>query len=88
MEQSSQDGKQSWKNRLMKVLRKAYSWGQEKIPRGLRLVVGLLLIAGGIFGFLPILGFWMVPVGAMFVAMDIPPLRRWLDKKLGAGAVQ
>lgn len=88
MEQFSQDQKQSWKSRLMKVLRKGYRWGQEKIPRGLRLVVGLLLIAGGIFGFLPILGFWMVPVGAMFVAMDIPPLRRWLDKKLGTATAQ
>ncbi|MQA66821.1 MAG: hypothetical protein GEU76_13130 [Alphaproteobacteria bacterium] len=79
---------ETWKSRTIKILRKAYRWGQEKIPRGLRLVVGLLLIAGGIFGFLPILGFWMVPVGAVFVALDIPPLRRWLDKKLGSAAAQ
>jgi hypothetical protein len=72
----------------MEILRKAYRWGQEKVPRGLRFVAGLLLIAGGVFGFLPILGFWMVPVGMVFVALDIPPLRRWLDKKLGAAAAQ
>ena len=41
-------------------------------------------MAGGIVGFLPILGFWMFPLGVGFVAMDIPParrrLRRWLER--------
>jgi hypothetical protein len=50
----------------------------------LRSVLGLVLIGLGILGFLPILGFWMVPLGAMFIALDVPPLRRrverWLDR--------
>ncbi len=29
-------------------------------------------------GFLPILGFWMLPLGIAFIALDIPPLRRRL----------
>jgi hypothetical protein len=42
----------------------------------LRVVVGLVLIAGGILGFLPILGFWMVPLGLLVLSHDIPAVRR------------
>ena len=29
----------------------------------------------GCFGFLPVLGFWMIPVGMMLIAVDLPLLR-------------
>lgn len=49
-----------------------------------RSVVGLLFMIGGVLGFLPILGFWMLPLGAAFIALDIPPMRarihRWMEK--------
>jgi hypothetical protein len=39
---------------------------------------------GGMAGFLPILGFWMIPVGLALIALDIPPLRRrlllWVER--------
>jgi hypothetical protein len=64
-------------------LRPLYAYGK-KVPPVLRSVLGLVLIGLGILGFLPILGFWMVPLGAMFIALDVPPLRRrverWLDR--------
>ncbi|HPD92670.1 MAG: hypothetical protein H6900_02060 [Rhodobacter sp.] len=41
----------------------------------LRLPVALLLIAGGFVGFLPILGFWMLPLGLILLAIDLPLLR-------------
>ena len=41
-----------------------------------RLPLGVALIAGGLFGFLPVLGIWMLPVGALLVGEDIPPVRR------------
>jgi hypothetical protein len=66
------------------ALRRAVTWGQENVPPGARSLLGILLIFGGILGFLPILGFWMIPVGATFIALDIPPLRRrliaWLER--------
>ena len=34
---------------------------------------------GGLLGFLPVLGFWMFPLGVAFVALDIPPLRKRID---------
>jgi purine-cytosine permease-like protein len=38
---------------------------------------GTLVVAGGLFGFLPVLGYWMVPVGLVILATDIPPIRRF-----------
>lgn len=41
-----------------------------------RWIIGLLLIVGGIFGFLPILGFWMIPLGFGLLLPDIFHRRR------------
>lgn len=41
---------------------------------------GLLLIFAGVFGFLPILGFWMIPLGIAVAALDIRPLGRALSE--------
>ena len=58
--------------------------GEDSFKRGVRTPVGLLLIVGGVFGILPILGFWMIPLGIALIAMDIAPIaaafRRWLGK--------
>ena len=80
------------------ALRRLY----ERLPRwaggGLRYLVdsspwvrvppALALIVGGTFGFLPVLGFWMVPLGLILLAQDIPPMRKpigkainWADRK-------
>jgi len=49
-----------------------------------RIPAGIALTAGGVFGFLPILGFWMVPLGLAVLAQDVPvmrpPLARLLSK--------
>lgn len=50
---------------------------RRRVPPGLRLVVGLILIAGGSFGFLPVLGFWMIPLGLGVAALDVKPLVLW-----------
>lgn len=49
------------------------------VPRNrtARTAMGGGLIAGGIFGFLPLLGFWMVPAGLMVLAVDSAGIRRW-----------
>ena len=43
----------------------------------LRIGLGVLLIIGGLFGFLPILGFWMIPLGLVVLSVDLPPVRRF-----------
>ncbi len=44
--------------------------------RVLRIFIGIALIIGGILGFLPILGFWMIPLGFLVLSQDIPVVRR------------
>jgi len=48
------------------------------IPRSrlARISTGSIFIVLGIFGFLPILGFWMVPVGLIILSYDVPAARR------------
>jgi hypothetical protein len=41
----------------------------------LRIPVGLLLVAAGLLGFLPVLGFWMLIPGLLLLSLDIPFLR-------------
>lgn len=43
--------------------------------RLLRFPLGLVFIFGGVFSFLPILGFWMLPLGLMLMAVDVPFMR-------------
>jgi hypothetical protein len=44
--------------------------------RPLRIALGIALCIGGLLGFLPILGFWMVPLGLVVLSVDLPPIRR------------
>jgi len=41
-----------------------------------RVAVGVGLMAGGTLGFLPILGFWMLPLGFLVLSHDLPLVRR------------
>lgn len=43
----------------------------------LRVALGLALVAGGFLGFLPVLGFWMLPLGLLILSIDFPPVRRF-----------
>jgi hypothetical protein len=52
----------------------------------LRILLGLVMVVGGLLGFLPVLGFWMVPFGLAILAIDFPPVRRFqrrMTVKLG-----
>jgi purine-cytosine permease-like protein len=48
--------------------------------RPVRVLIGVLLILGGCVGFLPVLGFWMVPLGLVVLSIDLPFVRRWRRK--------
>ena len=63
-------------------------WLRKPSSFAVRLVVALLLILGGFFSFLPILGIWMLPLGLLFIAQDVPLLQkpligalRWVETK-------
>jgi|SRR5690625_4239534 len=40
-----------------------------------RLPLGLLLVVAGVVGFLPVLGFWMLPLGLLLLSIDVPALQ-------------
>jgi purine-cytosine permease-like protein len=44
--------------------------------RGLRIAIGVVLVICGILGFLPILGFWMVPLGLLVLSYEFAFARR------------
>jgi hypothetical protein len=44
--------------------------------RLLRIAAGYALIAGGIVGFLPVLGFWMIPLGILVLSREYHWARR------------
>ena len=44
--------------------------------RSARIGVGWLFVAGGTLGFLPILGFWMIPFGLVILSKDVAKIRR------------
>ena len=50
-------------------------WARSPNSGWVRIPMAIALILGGFVGFLPILGFWMIPLGLVLVAQDVPFLR-------------
>lgn len=50
-----------------------------KLPKGrlLRVCLGVILLLGGVVGFLPVVGFWMAPLGIMILSIDFPAVRKF-----------
>ena len=72
------------KRRIAEYTYRTLYWGQNHVPPGVRSLIGVVFMAGGLFGFLPILGFWMFPLGIAFIALDVPFARRktgaWIER--------
>ncbi len=81
-----------------KELDRHFAWFQKKLPPGparfigwlrkpssklVRIPLAILLILGGIFSILPILGLWMLPLGLVLFAQDVPILQTPMAKMLG-----
>ena len=45
--------------------------------RFVRVLIGIAFVVLGLFGFLPILGFWMIPVGLLILSYEFAMIRRW-----------
>lgn len=63
-------------------------WLRDPDSRWVRLPLGMALVVGGVFGFLPILGFEFIPLGLLLIAQDVPILQKpvgnatiWLECK-------
>lgn len=64
------------------------NWLRRPSSRLVRVPLAALLIVGGILSFLPVLGFWMLPLGLLLFAQDVPVLQpslirmlAWVERK-------
>lgn len=65
-------------------VQRAVAWLRRPRARWLRIPLAVALILGGLVGFLPILGFRIVPLGVLLLAQDVPILRRPVLRTLAA----
>lgn len=72
--------------RLPRKIRIWVKWLRQPSSRWVRIPAGLLFILGGLLGFLPVLGLWMLPLGLALLAEDIPAARRLRSRLLAAYA--
>ena len=66
-------------------------WLRKPSHRLVRIPVGIILVIGSVFSILPVLGLWMLPVGLMLLAIDVPFLQRptvallrWIERAWSA----
>ncbi|WP_377507183.1 hypothetical protein [Octadecabacter sp. R77987] len=69
------------KHSIRNRIRRAQVRVRQRVPAGLRLLLGIVLICCGIVGFLPVVGFWMIPLGIAVAALDVVPLWRWVKAR-------
>lgn len=63
-------------------IRRCLRWLREPSSRWMRIPAGLILVVAGIFSILPFLGLWMLPLGLLLLAQDLPFLRRPMRRAL------
>lgn len=54
---------------------RALRWLQGPNSRFVRIPLGILCIIASAFWFLPVLGIWLLPIGLLLIAQDVPFLR-------------
>ncbi len=67
---------------IPKPLARSLHWLRQPAVRLVRIPLGILLVLGGIFSILPVLGIWMLPLGLLLLAIDVVPLRRPVSRFL------
>jgi len=64
------------------AVRRVLRWLRHPYSRLVRIPLGIILVLGGIFSILPLLGIWMLPLGLLLLAIDIPflqaPVGQWI----------
>jgi len=66
----------------------AARWLRGSSARWVRIPLGGFFVLGGLLFILPVFGLWMLPVGLLLLAEDVPPLRRlrtrilnWIERR-------
>jgi hypothetical protein len=68
---------------------RAIAWVRAPERKWIRLGLGIVSLAAWPFSWLPVLGFWTLPLGLLLISQDIPRLKRacvragmWIEKKI------
>lgn len=62
--------------RLPQALQAPTRWLRRPSSRWVRIPAGVLLVCGSVLSLLPFFGIWMLPLGLVLLAEDVPRLRR------------
>ena len=73
----------SFEARLPPRVARFVGWLRKPSSRLVRIPLAILLIVGGIFSILPVLGLWMLPLGLLLFAQDVPILQKPMARMLG-----
>lgn len=68
--------------RLPRPVRSTVRFLKQPSSRHFRISAGVFLTFGGLLGFLPIVGFWMLPIGLALLADDVQLLRSYRTRIL------
>ncbi|MCO6186317.1 hypothetical protein [Rhizobium sp. L1K21] len=60
-------------SRIVRVGKREYALPRSRM---MRILLGLVLIICGTLGFLPVLGFWMLPLGLLILSYEFHLIRR------------
>ena len=63
-------------------------WVERKVPPGLRLPLGILLMIAGLLAVLPFFAVWMFPLGIAVAALDVRPMLERRRARRAAAAAQ
>jgi len=72
-----------FENRLPARPAKFVGWLRRPSSKLTRIPLALLLMLGGVFSILPVLGLWMLPLGMLLIAQDVPVLEKPVARSLG-----
>lgn len=75
-------------NRIPATAAHALQWLRRPEARIVRLPLGILMVLGGIFSFLPVLGVWMLPLGLLLLAVDLVFLQGPVNSAIVRGTRQ
>lgn len=77
MDKVTDDSSQTRPRKALVILGRRIPMPQSLV---MRRVLGGTLVVGGALGFLPVLGFWMLPLGLIVLSHDSHRVRRWRRK--------
>jgi hypothetical protein len=71
---ATEKGAEAPPRRAIRLFGRSFTMPQS---RSRRIAIGGGLVVGGCLGFLPVLGFWMIPLGLVVLSYEFPTIRRW-----------